>query len=105
MEKIRMGISFIVMMFSILFNTIDAALIVKAPEPLAEQSLVEMSEKFEKKEYSKAKDYFRVGKGSKITCIADPLKVGKNTAVYRANIYNEEETLISTVTGTFFFLD
>lgn len=50
-------------------------------------------------------DYLRPGKGSKITCIAEPLKVGKTTAVYRANIYNEEETLISTVTGTFFFLD
>ena len=35
----------------------------------------------------------------------EPLKVGKTTAVYRANIYNEEKTLISTVTGTFFFLD
>ena len=50
-------------------------------------------------------DYLRPGKGNKITCIAEPLKIGKTTAVYRSNIYNEEETLISTVTGTFFFLD
>lgn len=50
-------------------------------------------------------DYLKPGKGSQITCIAEPLKVGKTTAVYRANIYNEEKTLISTVTGTFFFLD
>ena len=50
-------------------------------------------------------DYLKPGKGNKITCIAEPLKVGKTTAVYRANIYNEEDTLISTVTGTFFFLD
>ncbi len=50
-------------------------------------------------------DYLKPGKGLKITCIAEPLKVGKSTAVYRANIYNEEEILISTVTGTFFFLD
>lgn len=50
-------------------------------------------------------DYLKPGKGNKITCIAEPLKVGKSTAVYRASIYNEEETLISTVTGTFFFLD
>ena len=50
-------------------------------------------------------DYLKPGKGSKITCVAEPLKVGKTTAVYRANIYNEEETLISTVTGTFFFID
>ncbi len=50
MEKIRFGISFIVMMFSILFNTIDAALLTKAPEPLTEQTLVEMSEKFDEYE-------------------------------------------------------
>lgn len=50
-------------------------------------------------------DYLRPGKGNKITCIAEPLKIGKTTAVLRANLYNEEETLISTVTGTFFFLD
>ena len=50
-------------------------------------------------------DYLRPGKGNVITCIAEPLKIGKTTAVLRANIYNEEETLISTVTGTFFFLD
>ena len=42
-----MGISFIVMMVSILFNTIDAALLVKAPEPQTEQALVEMSKKFD----------------------------------------------------------
>ena len=50
MDKIRFGISFIVMMFSILFNTIDAALLVKAPEPLTEQALVEMQEKFDEYE-------------------------------------------------------
>ena len=50
-------------------------------------------------------DYLRPGKGKIITCIAEPLKIGKTTAVLRANIYNEEDTLISTVTGTFFFLD
>jgi acyl-CoA thioesterase len=50
-------------------------------------------------------DYLKPENGSKIICIAEPLKVGKSTAVYRANIYNEEEILISTVTGTFFFLD
>lgn len=50
MDKITYGISFIIMMFSILLNTIDAALITKAPEPLSEQSLVEMQNKFEEKE-------------------------------------------------------
>lgn len=50
-------------------------------------------------------DYLKPGKGKVITCMAEPLKIGKTTAVLRANIYNEEETLISTVTGTFFFLD
>lgn len=50
MAEIRYWLSFIVMMFSILFNTIDAALLTKAPEPLSEQSLVEMSEKFDEYE-------------------------------------------------------
>ncbi len=50
-------------------------------------------------------DYLKPGKGKRITCIAEPLKVGKTTSVYRANIYNEKEELISSVTGTFFFID
>lgn len=50
MEKIRYGISFVVMMFSILFNTMDAALLAKAPEPQTEQTLVEMYERFDEYE-------------------------------------------------------
>lgn len=50
-------------------------------------------------------DYLKPGKCKKITCIAEPLKVGKSTAVYRANIYTEDNSLISSVTGTFFFID
>ena len=47
MDKIKLGLSFIVMMFSILFNTIDAALITKAPDPLSEQTLIDMQEKYD----------------------------------------------------------
>ena len=50
-------------------------------------------------------DYLKPGIGKKIICISEPLKVGKTTAVYRANIYTEDNTLISTVIGTFFFID
>ena len=50
MDKIKFGLSFIVMMFSILFNTIDAALLTKAPDPLPEQTLIEMQKKFDKQE-------------------------------------------------------
>lgn len=50
-------------------------------------------------------DYLKPGKGKRITCIAEPLKIGKTTAVYRANIYTEKEELAATVTGTFFFID
>lgn len=50
-------------------------------------------------------DYLKPGKGNRITCIVEPLKIGKTTAVYRANIYTEEETLAASVTGTFFFID
>ncbi len=50
MEQIRHWLSFIVMMFSILFNTMDAALLTKAPDPKSEQELVEMYEKFDEYE-------------------------------------------------------
>ena len=50
MEQIRYWLSFAVMMFSILFNTMDAALLTKAPEPKSEQELVEMQEKFDEYE-------------------------------------------------------
>lgn len=49
-------------------------------------------------------DYLKAGTGKKITCIAEPLKIGKSTAVYRANVYNEDELLIATITGTYFFI-
>lgn len=64
MAKIRFGLSFIVMMFSILFNTIDAALLTKAPEPLTEQALVEMQERFD--EYELAEE-ITVVKASALT--------------------------------------
>jgi hypothetical protein len=38
------------MMFSILFNTMDAALLTKAPEALSEQELTEMHEKYDEYE-------------------------------------------------------
>ena len=52
MDQIRHWLSFAVMMVSILFNTMDAALLTKAPEPLSEQSLVEMNKKFDEPELS-----------------------------------------------------
>lgn len=64
MDQIRHWLSFAVMMFSILFNTIDAALLTKAPEPLNENSLVEMSEKFD--EYELA-DEITVVKASRLS--------------------------------------
>lgn len=50
MAEIVHWLSFIVMMFSILFNTMDAALLTKVPEPKSEKELVEMSEKFDEYE-------------------------------------------------------
>lgn len=50
MEQIRYWLSFAVMMVSILFNTMDAALLTKAPEPKTEQELTEMYEKFDEHE-------------------------------------------------------
>ena len=64
MDQIRHWLSFAVMMFSILFNTIDATFITKAPEPLNENSLVEMSEKFDEYEIA---DEITVVKASKLS--------------------------------------
>ncbi len=50
MEQIRYWLSFLVMMFSILFNSMDATLLAKIPEPKSEQELIEMSENFDKYE-------------------------------------------------------
>lgn len=47
MAVIKVAVSFILMMISILFNTIDSALVLKAPEPKTEQELVEMNGKFD----------------------------------------------------------
>ena len=50
MAQVTHWLSFVVMMFSILFNTMDAALLTKAPAPKSEQELVEMYEKFDERE-------------------------------------------------------
>lgn len=50
-------------------------------------------------------DYLKPGRGKKITAEATSLKVGRTTSVYRCNIYDENERLICTATGTYFFID
>lgn len=50
-------------------------------------------------------DYLKSGKGNKLVAEAEELKVGRTTAVYRCNIKDENNTLIATCTGTYFFLD
>lgn len=50
-------------------------------------------------------DYLKPGKGNKIYAIAEPIKKGKTISVYKASIFNEKDELISTVTGTFYFID
>lgn len=47
MAVIKVAVSFVLMMISILFNTIDSALILKATEPKTEQELVEMNVRFD----------------------------------------------------------
>ncbi len=49
MQNIIKWFSFAVMMFSILFNTIDASIIKNAPEPKSEEQLIAMQDIFEKK--------------------------------------------------------
>lgn len=50
MDQVTHWLSFVVMMFSILFNTMDAALLTKAPEALSEKELTEMYEKYDEYE-------------------------------------------------------
>ncbi len=50
-------------------------------------------------------DYLKMAKGSKLVAVAEKLKVGKTTAVFRCNIYDDKEVLVATATGTYFFLD
>ncbi len=47
LAKIRMGISFIIMMISIFFNMIDASLLLKPPVAKSENELIAMSDVFE----------------------------------------------------------
>lgn len=49
-------------------------------------------------------DYLKPGKGSKLIAIAEALKVGKTISVYKCNVYDENNELISSVTGTFYFI-
>ncbi len=50
-------------------------------------------------------DYLRPGKGTKLIAEAEKIKVGKTIAVYKCNIYDDQEKLIATATATYFFID
>lgn len=50
-------------------------------------------------------DYLKPGKGKRLIAETEKVKVGKTTAVMRCSIYDEKDNLISTATGTYFFLD
>lgn len=64
MDIIRTVISYIVLLIPLLFNTLDAALLVNAPEPLNEQALVDMQERFDEHELA---DEITVIKASALT--------------------------------------
>lgn len=50
-------------------------------------------------------NYLKPTTGSKVTCVAEPIKVGKTLGVYKADIFDGRNDLTATVTGTYFFLD
>ncbi len=64
MDIIRTVISYIVLLITLLFNALDAALLVNAPEPLNEQTLVDMQERFDEHELA---DEITVIKASALT--------------------------------------
>lgn len=49
-------------------------------------------------------NYLKPGKGKRLTAIAKPLKIGKNTAVFQAEIYTDKNVLCAISTATYFFL-
>lgn len=50
-------------------------------------------------------DYIKKGKGNILYAIAEPIKIGKNISVYKCNVLDENDNLISSVTGTFYYID
>ena len=50
-------------------------------------------------------DYLRPGIGKKLIAEAESVKVGKTLGVYKCKIYNDEDKLVATATGTYYFLD
>lgn len=50
-------------------------------------------------------NYIKACQGKKITAIANPVKVNSTTAAYKCEIYNDEDVLCATATGTYYFLD
>jgi acyl-CoA thioesterase len=50
-------------------------------------------------------NFMRPCKGKKMKCVATPVKVGKTIAFYKADVYNEDEELAASATGTYYFLD
>ena len=50
-------------------------------------------------------DFLSPGKGEHIYAETEVVKDGKSIVVYKVNITNEEGTLISTVTGTYYIIN
>lgn len=50
-------------------------------------------------------NYLKPGQGSKLIGEAEKIKVGKTTAVFKCNIYDEKNNLIAIATGTYYFID
>lgn len=50
-------------------------------------------------------DFLSPGKGKHIYAETEVIKDGKSIVVYKVNITNEEGTLISTVTGTYYIMN
>ena len=49
-------------------------------------------------------DYLKPCTGKRVKCIAYPIKEGKTIGVYKADIYNDSDELVSIMTCTYYFL-
>lgn len=50
-------------------------------------------------------NYLKAGKSNKLMAKATAIKIGRNTAVLKADIYDNDNNLISNATATYYFLE
>lgn len=50
-------------------------------------------------------NFIKPGKGSFLLAVSEVVKMGKNTSVLKANIYNDKDELIAIMNSTYYFIN